>query len=819
MDSVYKVFVKNGFISTEYNTERITAPDSETDDVSQTVTVVPNIILTNKQLNNRWEELDIDTLNLNSVFSVEEIKDISKRKDNISTDVVIKGTQKNNIILGSLYNIDRDVIINSPSTIFANYQPNKYIECFVLENNVEIMRGKLLISSVNIKSGIVYYNCSIIGTIYSFFSNLNDFTLNELDYFSLEHRTLNYDTIVDSDHMEFYPVIDYGGDMISKYGTEVRYMGWDIDKHRWDALRPAINVNSYLDAIFRGFRYDEVNKKYTQLDEEGLPIQLHKYSENSLLRDLFQRLVIPNNDASFRKNTFGSEFSYQRKLVPGETTTYYTRYYSNNCLGLNYVISDINVNDKDNKGFTPLVANRPDYLFYTDYINIGQLKFNNLKIHTAISTFYEMYNIIHIKGIIRELNLLGDTTDLKLVICKTTDGEFNTSNIVWEKQLNFFDNKAMIDEYITIPKFEGDYAVALRSTKSNGKQYRANLYLAVELDPGIGANVPVMWDDTFTLQNGIPKNIKIKDFLKHIMLLFNLYIIKSDDDEQTYDFYTYPEFYKDVLKLDTSTALDWSNKVDFSSYTINSNLELPKSYIFKYKEDSDLMNTLYKSLYNETYGQYNLINSAGLTDPQTLESIFSPTITLDWGSGRIIGMMCGGEGIGVGEKKQIKTNIRIAFVSHQTSCTPFYITDDMAKIIRYEDTTVDVEFHNYRYISMGRFLPSGGATALRTLCFGLPRQYWANDIIPFSLEDKTVYYRHFRTQIRELTDPNLVTINLKVSLNEYDINNLNFRLPIFIRTPYGSAYFKLLKVDYSNSNELSDVLLQKIVLPDTNLVE
>lgn len=832
MDNIYRLFINSGSILTEYDTVNIVANPSDTNTVTQTEDEVPNILLTNSELNKKWEELEIDDLNLSSSFSVEELKDISKRKDKISTDIVIKGTKLNNILLGALYNVDRDVIINSPQTIFTDYKPNRYVDCFILENNVEVMRGKLLITSVNIKQGIVYYNCSVVGTTYSFFSDLNDFKLSDLDSFSIYNRKLNRSLVLGDNGVEYYPLIDYGGKMNVRGG---RYAGWDLNGHRWDCFRPAITVIQYIDAIFRGFRYDEANKKYTQLDKDGNPIQLYKL--DSRFRNFFKSIVIPNNDASLRKNTYGADASYSRKLRPGEATTYYSYLYSNNSIGMYYGRNNPKtIQSKDSKGFSSLIDQPSDgeYVYDGQYGLFNVSPVNGMR-HVQFDSFYSIYGIVKLKGFIGfRFPDLSNKPRVRLVIADVEasegEGTFDDTKIIWEKDLTNYTSgggsenaRCYIDETITFPKFEGRVAIAMKIDNIN-VHYNSDLIFDIDLDPAIGANVEVQWDDTFNLQTAIPRDITIKDFLKNIMLLFNMFILQDDNLENVFNFYTYKEFYEDVLNIKTEKAIDWSNKVDFNSYTLNTNIDLPKNYVFRFKDDGDLMNNYYKQIYNESYGQYNLINSVGLTSTQTLELSFSPTITLDWGSGRIVAMMCSGGEIGVDEKKQMKTNMRIAFLSELSPCSNFTLVDMHGATVREEDEDGIhinfVDFNHYRFISMGRFNIIGGELVpIQTLCFGLPRQYWAKDIIGFEYEDQTLYNTFYKIQIRELIDPNLITLSAKAYLNEVDISNLNFRLPIYLKTPYGSAYFKLLKVDYSNSNESSNILLQKIVLPDTNLIE
>ncbi|HLS53326.1 MAG TPA: hypothetical protein VK031_05095, partial [Tissierellaceae bacterium] len=103
---------------------------------------------------------------------------------------------------------------------------------------------------------------------------------------------------------------------------------------------------------------------------------------------------------------------------------------------------------------------------------------------------------------------------------------------------------------------------------------------------------------------------------------------------------------------------------------------------------------------------------------------------------------------------------------------------------------------------------------ISSILFGVPKQAWVTKGYP--LDSQTLYNRYYFNQIEETTDINLITVEADVFLNEYDINTLDFRNPIYLQSPYGSAYFKLLKVEYTDSNYPSTVLLQKVVLPDTN---
>src|SRR5690606_39223088 len=96
-------------------------------------------------------------------------------------------------------------------------------------------------------------------------------------------------------------------------------------------------------------------------------------------------------------------------------------------------------------------------------------------------------------------------------------------------------------------------------------------------------DIPIASGDTIKLNEVLPLGIKIKDFLKSVMTLFNLYMIQDPENDANFIIEPYNTFYKDTINLDVSKSIEWTDKVDFDKYTINSNIDLPKRYEFKYK--------------------------------------------------------------------------------------------------------------------------------------------------------------------------------------------------------------------------------------------
>lgn len=899
---------------------------------------------------NKWRELELDDLNLSTVFSVEEISDISQRKDNITKTITLKGTKQNNRVLGALYSIDRDVASDAvdPQNLMHNYKPNKYIDCFVLENNVEIIRGKLLVTSVDIVDGVIYYNASIVGTVYSFFSQLTDRKLEELDSFNIpKYQNLVYNAnnikaswklptlvgginiinrrelteggvvwsdgeisttqvyasyhsytpfikiIPNSDYVlrkstntesdkyirlafydsgfnmlsrftsnsvdtdfvvsapanstyvrlsfptnvanikmeeggEFtgysdnpedkaeyvFPMIDYGGAWVDREEEQ-----WDpnVKLYRWDVYRPAIYLKSYIDAIFRGWELKADGKGYTQLDSSSKPIQKYRWTGSIKSDEWFNKLIIPHNEAQLLGKI--------PETPSGEIPTILQ---STSITG-----NQTNAGGRDSLGYMP-ISNLNFSTVNSDFASVGTRNINGktyafftikneIKVDFKFKAVFRMISAINIPGL-----QSGGTVTVRLFRLPSSGAtSFSSSNQVteisvsapkrnpdqytWTEEANLTFSGNMIGTYVIGLEVLTNQVVDISS---------GNLLMKPQEEIN---NIELLYRDTYNLYDFIPKGIKVKDFLKDVMLMFNLFIIANSEDDTLFEVYTYDEFYEKVINLDIGSAIDWTDKVDWGSYSINSNIELSRGYKYSYKEDSDYYNSIYKDTHSEVYGEYTLLDRSGLIDTKENTYMFSPTINESYKLGMSYPAIYSTEiwGREDSEREQLKSNIRILYFSGEVALagegSNYQLIDQLGNVIP-DSTAV---FSSYGLASMQGYKVNvedevGRRGAVETtLFFGNPAQFW--DGSGFISSNLFLYNKYHQTQIRELTDINLTTINLSIYLSEADINSLDFRNPIYLQSPYGSAYFKLLKVEYSNSNTKSTVTLQKIVLPDTNI--
>jgi len=120
----------------------------------------------------------------------------------------------------------------------------------------------------------------------------------------------------------------------------------------------------------------------------------------------------------------------------------------------------------------------------------------------------------------------------------------------------------------------------------------------------------------------VPKKVKQKDFITSIVKMFNLYIEPSKEYPNTLIIEPRDDYYA------SGQIKDWTDKIDLNVDIKEQILAdtQNKQILFTYKDDKDRLNTLYKSTYNEIYGQY-LYDSENefSTGVKKIDVIFSPT--------------------------------------------------------------------------------------------------------------------------------------------------------------------------------------------------
>jgi len=291
--------------------------------------------------------------------------------------------------------------------------------------------------------------------------------------------------------------------------------------------------------------------------------------------------------------------------------------------------------------------------------------------------------------------------------------------------------------------------------------------------------VQVNYGETVNINGALPQNILQKDFFVSVLKLFNLYVDEDRYTEKHLIIKPYPDYY-------TGAVEDWSLKIDRAHpIRIKPMSELNARYYgFKFKQDSDYWNDLYRKRYNEGYGDRTFDSTFEFTaETQTTEVIFAATPLVGYsGEDKIYSTIfkrTGNEPTTTEE--QIDSVIRILQAKKITGV-------DTWKIRNQAD---NADLHS------GTVFPYAGHlddpyTPTNDLNFGAPREVFftltGGDL---STNQFNVYYSGY---MAEITDKDSRLLTCDVMLNDTEVFNLDFSTFKYID---GGLYRLVRLIDYT----------------------
>ncbi|WP_313511631.1 hypothetical protein [Sphingobacterium sp.] len=588
------------------------------------------------------------------------------------------------------------------------------------------------------------------------------------------------------------PQLDYGEDDRVDYdgnmeGERIIINYWDKE-YDFKNFRPAIYLKAYIDAIFKGFVIDNDTGFASQFSDGQM---LNKYGYDCELFNSknFNKIFIPYNEESFKRTSNGTWCTITMSDVDGA--------------GI--------FNGAEAMAFKP-----QNFTFSSDFFRNGKYaKFVPKKgflefRQTDVPYIRPIDNTI--KSTLRmkmQLRLNSDTIGKVTVglIDAKNGGDITIDSFVCSYTHNKTDN---IEEVHTIdvmvPKpFEinGEYVMAIIKEGGNPALVFNASNISLEWGYDSSTDLPINKYDTIDLFRYIPKEVKITEFLQSIMTMFNLIMVQNPDIENMYTIKTYNEFYKDIISMDLTNVVDWSEKVDYSKYKMDTNINLPKSYLYTFEEDSDMMNERYKYLYNTTYGSYRYINRKTDVNEKEIKLLFSPTLNLNHSqNSKSLPCLFKADNWLEGKKKPMKTNLRLLF-NNGVVTSPEYEWH-----FRTHPTRLMTK---YNYCSM--FSIGSNNLVDDSLVFSEPRDFKPDSYIEYGLDyNLSLFAKYHENQIIHITDPNLMVLEINAYLNENDISELNFQKPIYLENKDGNSLWKLLELNYKNSLTPARIKLQKITI-------
>jgi len=587
------------------------------------------MILTKIYINNEQIDLKEDvSIPLN--FNIADIREPEKRSTTWSKTVILPGTTFNNDLFSNIWNVN--AVINSTGTtnFTPNFNPNLKAIAEITYNEATQFKGICQLLNVNVTDKYeIEYEVAFFGELQNVYQFFNNKFLRDLDFSEYNHKYTLYNQQLSWNNTAgyVYPMIDYGFGINSQFKVTEMF--------------PALYVKTIIDKMF-------VDAGFT-------------YQSSFFETQLFKKLVIPYNAGSSLKLT--AENVRDRTMRASKTSTQsilndYVLYTPANFYSIIFQDKTTPPNFDGGNNFSDINAG-------TDYQT-----FTVPKSGTYTITNFIKANITH-----QPSTATAELSDLRKMVGQMILMKNNTTIIggrnCWMKAIPAYvdiDDTFMFTAgtsttlssgstsltsegtfSVTVPLLQNDIiqfkyyestgAYNLQDVgfgqlidsiyKSGGtfqthgasSNFKMNIlqdsYFSVQL-----ADTNIQEGDDVDVSTVLPDKIKQSDFFNSIIKAFNLFVEVDKANPNKLLIEPRPTFYS------SGTTRDWSYKLDYSKETKIIPLgELNnKTYLFKYKEDTDYFNSDYKTTYNEIYGQrkYEVLNDF-LKGEVVTELIFSPT--------------------------------------------------------------------------------------------------------------------------------------------------------------------------------------------------
>lgn len=760
--------------------------------------------------NGNYAELDCEGIELVNTFQVADIADISTRKDQISQTITFKGTKNNNIVFGNLSNLNRTVDPSVNLSFLFNFSITQDIPCLVYENDTQIFKGNLHFVAVQKdKDNNLTYDCIIKGYLVQFFGDINNSFISDLDFTPFNH-TFNIANIKNSWSNNYYlngslvtgttgqgyvyPFIDYGVEITNNpaFDNQIDYRNF----------RPAFYLREYFNKIFT---------------QSGLT-NSYRYTitGSTDFVDQFNNIIIPNNDASFSYE-LGAEIIFEVQRV-GLVDQY---------AGSNQTFHDPTFNRTQYNhllGFTNTLTGSTGQSIVSTAVTNGQIFNFTTGINTTINANVNIQ-------LIQVFPDPSSTCNVKFVCLYRSNGnaEFDA---ISESAISYkptgiglvFNPPATLSLSVSNNFTDGSQmAFVVYLDSSDAGKYEVKVF---DADAQIGSlsstsDVEINLNNQAVLIGQNTQTITQVDFLKSIIQMFNLYVYPDPDDSRHIIFMPYNDYYSNfTLGNITNTAIDWTNKLDNSSIKQTPTTEIFDLYQFNFAADTDYLSKVYSDRWGLTYGNLSL-TGATYGSNKSIDLIFGST-PVNYYNGKNYPQMWTLDTNGL--KKLAVTKPRALFYNGIKPCPTYevgflsidsntglysFASLDLPNVANYTFSEY-AEANEYTQTSSGDFID---------IVWTTPNQvYYTTGGIINNSSKKTLYDYYYADQIEELLDSNTRIITAPVWLNENDIQNLDFRVPIYFDSVLGHNYFKLLSVEYSNKNQPATVTFQTTYLKDSETV-
>lgn len=747
------------------------------------------MIKTDIILNGRYLDL-VDDVSMPFTYQIADVKDPSKKNTNFSKTITLPGTATNNAIFGWIW--DTNVSVNSSGTtnFTPSFNPNKKADVVIIYDGSEVFKGFMKLDRIKVLADYkIEYDVSCFGKLKDLFLELGEKTMADLDLSKYNHP-YTYDTQVASWDNYIYSSGGIGGTIPFNKGTGYVYPMVDYALNNnidWktEHFFPAVYYKTLIHEIITqaGFEYDG-----TIFNDNDFKSLVVSYGSGSL--KLSQGQI---DDRTFQASNTSSEY-FDISFGANTGTGGNNRAFPYERIDFQDDINPPNQDAGNNFNTSTFVFTVPQNGFYkfTASINFSVTHFpstatanvnstlipqgwiliyRNIATNPQVVNSLPIYTAEYYSGIQAPQNsaLLSFSSP---ITSGTTSSTVNYSNIV---QLNCtagdtFTVYVQRTVGTTFSSFSGIQNVYEEDP------FMVNSYMRLNIDAGSFfkgeiQSVAVSEGDIVDMSTLFGNEIKQKDFISSFFKLFNIYTETDKFNQNLLHFEARPDFY-----ATSGSIFNWDDKLDYSqTYEVIPMGDLDaRTYLFKFKDDTDYWNDYYKKKYLQTYGQKKIdIDNDWLNNVNTTEVIFSPTPLVDRGGDdkvlpRIITMNPNGQAAPLTANANKAANLRLWYYGG-----------------------VKTTANAYNYIT------SSGSTQMTTYAYAghlddvASPSYDVNFYLPIEVyytattyTNNNLFNKYYKQFINEITSKDSRLFKGYFHLNPIDIATLDFRGKFFFHGDY-----------------------------------
>jgi hypothetical protein len=520
-----------------------------------------------------YVEVDLyDDIPFTLTYNIADIRNPDKRNGSFSKTVRIPGTDTNNALFGSIFEIDID----------GSFNPNIKALAYIEIDTIEQFRGVMQLLQINRTRDFIEYEISVFGSIGSFFNSVGNKQLRDIDLSDYNHivnqtnitdswfeqiqkNGSNYDNFTGSVTTQFpngqpigegytYPLI-YDG-YAQATGTSINF--------ELPTIRGAVYAKQLVDSIFSSVGFT--------------------YTSTFLNSQMFKNLIIPFQRRA--KHKIRVQIEVETKINSSnptiETLAFLQLIHKPACTGLENIIDSITI---AGLGSDPAITQNIDIEFEVEYGDLVYLQLDNTQSDSGNEVRVLTGGSITIS--------YSETTDISAVYGNMVVNKNNTDiiNTLSVERVQF--NSVVSDLENTWSVSTDEHTVSL-----------------------------------INLQSNLHANIKQVDYLMSLVKMFNLYIDVDKDDANNLII----EPYNDFMDND---VLDWTMKLDNSrQIEIYPMGELDfRQFLWTYTSDFDIANEKYTAKWSQVYGERTInIDNDFVTQQQKIELVFASTHGIESGS-------------------------------------------------------------------------------------------------------------------------------------------------------------------------------------------